>query len=229
MKSYIILDNINRREFPEHLRNYDDVRMSDSLVEYFLNQYTEPGDSVIDIFAGFGTTLFVAEEMGRIPYGIEYEKAKSDYIRENLTEMHRNNMVHGDCLKISSYNLPQIDFLITSPPYMGQEDDEAPLTAYNEPGNYVDYLDDIRKLFGILTDIIKPKGFLVIEVANLKKRDTGVVTTLAWDIGMKISEFLEFKGEIIIGWEKKEIPPEEDGTYGYGYDHSYCLVFQNVK
>ncbi len=227
MKSYVILENTNKREFPSHLAEYDDVRMPDSLVEYFLNHYTNPGDSVIDIFAGFGTTLFVAEEMKRIPYGIEYEKAKSDFIKENLLEIHQKNMIHGDCIKISSYNLPQIDFLITSPPYMGQEDDEAPLTAYNEPGNYLDYLDGIRNLFEILKGIIKPNGFLVVEVANLVKRETNVITTLAWDIGKKISEVLQFKGEIIIGWKKKEIPSGEDGTYGYGYDHSYCLVFQN--
>ena len=67
-------------------------------------------------------------------------------------------------------------------------------------------------------------SYIVIEASNLKSK--GKVTTLAWDIGKKISEILTFKGEIIINWiSDKE--NQSNGTYGYGYDHSYCLVFQN--
>jgi hypothetical protein len=53
----------------------------------------------------------------------------------------------------------------------------------------------------------------VIEAANLKKQ--GSVTTLAWDIAREVSRMLHFEGEIVIGWDR----------YGYGYNHSYCLVF----
>jgi len=56
----------------------------------------------------------------------------------------------------------------------------------------------------------------VIEVANLK--DARGVTTLAWDIGTAVSTVLHFEGEIIVSWD----------TYGYSYDHSYCLVFSKT-
>jgi hypothetical protein len=62
--------------------------------------------------------------------------------------------------------------------------------------------------------LIKPGGRVVIEVSNLKGR-TGV-TTLAWDIAGAVGQVLTFEGEIVIAWED---------TYGYGYDHSYALVF----
>jgi hypothetical protein len=42
------------------------------------------------------------------------------------------------------------------------------------------------------------------------------VTTLAWDIAHILGQVLLFEGEIIIEW---------DDYYGFGYDHSYALVF----
>jgi hypothetical protein len=60
---------------------------------------------------------------------------------------------------------------------------------------------------------MKPNGTVVVEVANLKR--AGRVTTLAWDIAQEISAVLRFEGEVVVCWDK----------HGYGYDHSYCLVY----
>jgi DNA methylase len=38
----------------------DDVRYPEALVEAFLTEYAEPGDVVLDPFAGLGTSLIVA-------------------------------------------------------------------------------------------------------------------------------------------------------------------------
>ena len=54
----------------------------------------------------------------------------------------------------------------------------------------------------------------MIEVANLKR--DGRVTTLAWDLARVVADVLVFEGEVVVGWDH----------YGYGYDHSYCLVFR---
>lgn len=61
--------------------------------------------------------------------------------------------------------------------------------------------------------MMKPNAHAVIEVANLKLWDG--LTTLAWDIAKTVSQVLRFEGEFVVGWD----------TYGFGYDHSYCLVF----
>ena len=73
MKTYIHLTNTNLYPLPAIFQD-DDVRYSESLVEHFLEQYTQKGDVVFDPFAGFGTTLFVAERMGRVPYGVEIDQ-----------------------------------------------------------------------------------------------------------------------------------------------------------
>ena len=63
---------------------------------------------------------------------------------------------------------------------------------------------------------MNPNGRLVIEASNLKKN--GDVTTLAWDIAREVSRTFRFEGETVICWEE----------YGYGYNHSYCLIFSKA-
>lgn len=220
MKTIIILPKKQKRTIPEDFKE-DDNRFSEFLVEYLLKEYTEKGDKVLDIFAGLGTTLFVAEEMERVPFGIEYDKKRYEYIRNNLEN--KENIINGDALKLLDYNLPTCDFFLTSPPYMPKWDDEDPFTAYTAPGTYEKYLKDYVKIFSQVKKVMKSNSKIVIEISNLKSK--GEVTTLAWDVAKEISKILHFEGEAIIKWEGEE--DSSEGIYGSGYDHSYCLFFCN--
>jgi DNA modification methylase len=194
----------------------DDVRYSESIVEYFLSAFTRENDIVFDPFAGFGTTLMVAEAMGRIPLGIEYDESRVRYIQSKLKQPDR--IVHGDSRQLLSYALPAFNFSITSPPYMSKYDRENPFTAYTTKGDgYTGYLKDIQSIYKQMSQMMELDARVVIEVANIKKR--GVVTTLAWDIAKEISQVLHFEGEVVVSWDR----------YGSGYDHSYCLVFTKTS
>jgi DNA modification methylase len=211
MKTYISLNSSNEKDLPDIFRG-DDVRFPQSLVEYFLKEYTKPGDIVFDPFAGYGTTLIVSERLGRIPFGVEIIAEKAKYAKSLLKKP--DNLLINDTRYLSKLGLPTIDFTITSPPYMNQDDEEDPFSGYKEKGKgYQAYLNNIRKIFMQLKVIMKISGKVVIEIANLK--NNGKVTTLAWDVASEISKILHFDGEVIICWDK----------YGYGYDHSYCLVY----
>ena len=214
MKTCISLKNKNRDALPEHFRD-DDVRFSETLVTHFLEKFTQPDDLVLDPFAGFGTVLLVAEKMGHTPLGIEYDAARVDYIQSRLK--HKEQIIHGDSRCLSEYDLPPIDFSITSPPYMGKDDFENPFTAYTTPGKgYQSYLDDIQQIYAQIAQLMKPNAYAVVEVANIKQGEH--VTTLAWDVGKVIANLLHFYGETIIDWD----------AYGYGYTHSYCLLFRKM-
>lgn len=211
MKSYLSL----KFSFPEELPltfRADNVRYPESLVERFLKEYTQVGDTVLDPFAGYGTTLIVAERLGRIPFGVELDEEKVQYVREKLAWP--ESLIHGDSRLLANLDLPPIDFSMTSPPYMNKGDREDPFTAYRAKGKgYGAYLDDVRSIYGQLRNLMKPAGMVVLEVANLKIN--GQVTTLAWDVAQEVSRVLHFEGEVVICWDR----------YGYGYDHSYCLVY----
>lgn len=195
--------------------HHEDVRASENMLEHFIREFTNEGQIVFDPFAGFGTTLLVAEELGRAGYGIEYSKPKVDYIHSLIA--HPERLLHGDSLKLLEYDLPNFDLCLTSPPYTNEMDTENPFVDYRQKGfAYPSYLKEMGNIFSQVAQKLNPTGHVVIEAANLKKN--GHVTTLAWDIAREVSKVLHFEGEIMVGWDK----------YGYGYNHSYCLVFSKA-
>jgi DNA modification methylase len=211
MRTYIHQKKKNSLDLPEKFQD-DDMRYSESLVEYFLNEFTKINDIVFDPFSGYGTTLFVTEKMERKPIGIEIEEDKVKYIRTVLNDP--DGIRLGDSRVLNSYSLPTIDFSMTSPPYMVKNGVTDPFTAYTIKGDgYLGYLRDIRKIYENINTLLKTDAKVVIEVSNIKKNDE--VTTLAWDIAKEVSNVLHFKGEIVVNWDE----------YGSGYDHSYCLIF----
>jgi DNA modification methylase len=201
----------NKTILPFRFR-HEDVRASENMLEHFIKEFTREGQIVFDPFAGFGTTLLVAEELGRVGYGIEYSKPKADYIHGLIT--HPERLIHGDSRNLLEYDLPNFDLCLTSPPYTNEKDSENPFVDYRQKGfDYSSYIKEMGNIFSQVAQKLNPSGHVVIEAANLKKQNH--VTMLAWDIGREVSKVLHFEGEIIVGWNK----------YGYGYNHSYCLVF----
>lgn len=214
MKTYLHLEMSHPQTLPVEFQD-DDVRYPESLVEYFLQEYTQVGDTVLDPFAGYGTTLIVAERLGRLPFGVEINEEKVSYARMELTRP--ANLIQGDSRLLATLDLPAMDFSITSPPYATQDDQEDPFTDYRTQGKgYAAYLHNIRSIYQQLRKLMKPTGTVILEVANLKRE--GRVTTLAWDVAQEISKVLRFAGEVVVCWDQ----------YGYGYDHSYCLVYSVV-
>jgi hypothetical protein len=218
MKSYIILPNKFSSELPDEFKD-DDNRFPESLVELFLKEYTKPGDNVLDIFAGFGTTLVVSERMKRVGYGIEYNQRRCDYAKSRL--INKENLICGDTRHIGEYHLPEMDFVLCSPIYMNKDWNMNPLSEDRKPGTYFGYLDELQAIFSKLKSIVKSGCFIVVEVANLK---SNIVTTFAWDVCRALSRELLFEREIVVCWEGPDLG---QGAYGCGYDHSYCLIFRN--
>ena len=110
MRTILRLKNQQHRKLPAEFR-HEDLRYPEELVATFLRQYTRPGDRVLDPFAGFGTTLIVAEAMERVPFGIEFDLPRARYVRSLL--QHPANLIHGDSRNLLSYQLPPINFSIT--------------------------------------------------------------------------------------------------------------------
>lgn len=214
MRTFIQLRNDQPAPLPaEHAA--DDVRYAPTLVEALLAEYTHPGDVVFDPFAGYGTTLVVAEAMGRQPLGLELDPARVAYVQGRLRDP--SAIRHADARRLADLGLPPLDFSLTSPPYMHPDDPEDPLAAYALPGQgYAAYLHGLRDIYAQLAGCLKPGARAILEAANLKRN--GQAAPLAWDIARAVSEVLAFEGEIVVGWDR----------YGYGYDHSYCLVFSNL-
>lgn len=202
-----------------------EVRMPPALVRRLLGEFTEPDARVLDPFAGFGTTLVVAEAMGREGWGVEYDAARAAYASDRLAHPER---LHHDSAEELPDGMPPMDCTLTSPPFMHEVDTRNPLRNYTGKSDYQTYLDDLCDVFAGVADRLRGDGTLMVEAANLKHDDR--VTTFAWDLvdALRMLPVLRFAGEHVVLWNGDSGGPEGPGVYGFGYDHSYVLVFERT-
>ena len=212
-KTVLFFDNKNDELLPEEFR-HEDIRFADSFVRYILEQYTEAEDIVFDPFAGYATTMVVSEQLKRVCYGIEADRARYEF---GLTRLkNKDLLIHGDSLNLSKLDIPRLDLILFSPPYMHASYDRNPLRGeLKQDDCYSEYLQDLLSITTSAWHLLKPGKHLIIEAANLEG-DSGV-TTLAWDIATLFKAEFPFIKEKVIHW---------GGGYGSGYEHSYCLIFR---
>lgn len=201
---------------PIKMKDDVDIRYPEDFAKVFIEKFTKKGDKILDPFAGFGTTLFVAQKLGRVGIGIEYDKQRYDFISQRLRKPSR--IIHGDSLKIDTYHLPLLDFCMTSPPYMRFFDKENPMKNYTTAGNYQRYLADIRKIYSKIHPLMKIGSAIVLEVSNVAGNNHPL-TPLAWDIARELSKIFFFEREYVYCHSNGSSMPE-NGC------HSYCLLFR---
>jgi hypothetical protein len=208
-QDFITLPYALERQAP--LFEGNDIKTAESLVRYFVKGFTAPGERVFDPFAGLGTTLFVAEELRRIPYGVEFDHRRHQWVAGQLK--HWTNLVHGDSGRLASYGFAKMDFAMTSPPFMPRHHTLNPLFGANPAHTGYDrYLKRMQHIFRQLALVMKPNGVVVVQVDNIHGR---TFTPLVRDVSTAISRVLRLEGEIIVAWQggRKD------------YRHTHCLVF----
>ncbi len=179
----------------------EDVHFTEDLARMVIEEYTEPGQVVLDPFAGFGTTLAVAQRLGRAVIGVELLADRAEMIRGRVNGAAQ--VVDGDARQLANLVSAPVDLCLTSPPYMPAVDHpENALNAYETmDGHYPTYLRELREVFGQVTALLRPGGHVAINVGNMV--DGGVVTTLAWDLAREVSEHLTFVRETFLCWDQQ--------------------------
>ena len=99
-----------------------------SLAKHFISIYTREGDTVLDPFAGVGTTLDAAQLLGRHAVGFEIVTKFAKLARTGIAEVDRSDndfrgeveigLFQESCLNLRHRVSPDsIDLILTSPPY----------------------------------------------------------------------------------------------------------------
>ena len=94
----------------------DDIHFTEALAASVIGHASQPGELVLDPFAGYGTTVTVAERMGRRAIGIELLPEHLEIARRRTGG--RAKLILGDARELSRLVDEPVDLVLTSPPYM---------------------------------------------------------------------------------------------------------------
>ena len=218
---------------------------SPTMVSDFVKFFTKEGDTVLDPFAGIGSTLVACKRTGRIGYGIELNPKYFDIIKKRVPEF-EGNIYNMDCRQLLEVDLPKINYSISSPPYWdmlnrstdgfkesrekrgldvnySQEDNDL-----GNIENYDEFLKAACEVYLKMYDILADGAYITIIVKNVKKG--GRLYPLAWDMARILGEKYVLKDERI--WIQDKI-----GLSPYGYPnswtsnilHHYCLILRKEQ
>ncbi len=238
------------------------AKYPEDLIEEFVKFFTKPGQVVFDPFLGTGSTLVACYNSQRNGIGIELQKKYADIARERLKVFEgqlqlseegarqscKQLVLQGDSSEVDymwkQYDLPEVDFVITSPPYgpmlqkkglaSAKREEQGLDTQYSEDENdlgnaesYEEFLEKLMKIFVAIKTRVKEGGYLVVVLQNYMHK--GEYKMLAWDFAREMAKHYQLRGERIWCQDNKTLFP-----YGYKYSfvpnvhHHYCLVFRKV-
>ena len=231
------------------------AKFPETLAQEFIEFFTKQGETVLDPMAGTGSTLVAALRTGRNAYGIELNPKYAE-IAKQIIEEERNALgdavsslqsliINGDAAQITSYQFPQVDYVLTSPPYWdmlhakGAETQKKRRASAeldvrysddpNDLGNIRDYEEFLEKLVNIykgLKPLLCEKAYLTIIVKNVKKG--GKIYPLAWDIARALGSTYTLKDEKIWVQDNQRLAPFGLGSAWVSNTfHHYCLQFRN--
>lgn len=230
------------------------AKFPETLAQEFVEFFTKQGQTVLDPMVGTGSTLIACLRSGRNGIGIELNPAYAKIARQLIDEERRSlgpaaqqlraEVIQGDAAQLDQFELPPVDYLLTSPPYWNmlrakgaatqrsrRADPALDLTYSDHPndlGNIDDYdefLQRLSELYRKLSGLLRPKAYLTIIVKNVKKG--GMIYPLAWDLARQLSDTYTLKDEKIWAQDDIRLAP-----YGMGNAwvsntfHHYCLQFR---
>ena len=191
----------------------NDIKSPESLYRYIYDTHTKKGAKVFDPFVGLGTTMFVAQEMGRIPYGFEATEQKFEWVAGQLENW--THMMCDDTFNVQKYDLPKMDLILTCPPYMEAHTKWNPLYGGDPKYNgYYNYLKRLGAIFKKLKPLMKPSTKLIVELNNINGKKH--FTPLIHDVANVLSKHFQQIGETAIQWQS----PKPD------YPFTTLLIFK---
>jgi DNA modification methylase len=231
------------------------AKFPETMAQEFIEFFTKKGQTVLDPMAGTGSTLVAALRAGRHSYGIELNPKYAEIAQQIIEEERntlgekveglRSNIVQGDAAQVNTYQLPTVDYVLTSPPYWdmlhakGSETQKKRRSSSNldvhysddpnDLGNIHDYEEFLQKLIGIyegLKSRLQEKAYLTIVVKNVKKG--GKIYPLAWDIARELGKTYVLKDEKVWVQDNQRLSPFGLGSAWVSNTfHHYCLQFRN--
>ncbi|CCK32354.1 hypothetical protein BN159_7975 [Streptomyces davaonensis JCM 4913] len=186
-----------------------------------IRELTEPGDLVLDPFAGWGTTLVACAAEGRLGVGVEINPSRAEEARQRVARHPEQRMLCGDARK-PPLDPGTVDLVLCDLPYFGTDldlDDPDPGQMY-ALRDYDVYLATLDEAFAAVAQVMRPGAHAVIAVQNRRIADRFV--PLAWDAARALGRHLTLGDERV---HLYDWPVKDDGDpMRTNRSHEYLLM-----
>jgi hypothetical protein len=237
--SWILLDREDSEfALPADLRAKDKLHGRDcgwvEQMRPLIREFSQPGETVLDPFCGFGSTLIAAALEDRQGIGIEVDPGRVLLSNERLQRLgfSTQQILEGNCLD----RLPDIqpvDLILTNLPYFGcpsitdtadDQIDTTKITQIYGIETYSDFLARLDRIFAGLKQRLKPNGFIVATMQNA--RLNGITVPQAWDVAQLLAARYHLCDERVIVYGDAR---QRDALLHHETNrtHEYLLVAKN--
>jgi len=207
---------------------------------------TEADERVLDPFAGSGSTLLAARELGKYGIGFELVDEYIELVRSRLDRINRRQEKGyaiyqadaRDLIKIIQPNT--IDCCVTSPPYWDiliqkrSADYKKNRDYGNQPedlgriGDYDRFLEALEQVFAHVFQVLKSSRYCIVNVMDIRKKS--MFYPLHSDLAQRMQKIGFIFDDIII-WDRRH---EYNNLRPLGYPsvfrlnkiHEFLLIFK---
>ena len=234
------LNNLSKEEWAKHNNTvwkcFSDngyfASFDEEIPKRLIKYFTFPKDKVLDPFVGSGTTLKVAQELGRHAIGID---CNENAIRLTNKKIKSENKLEiearvGDSRKLSKIEDDEIDFIVTSPPYFNIVNYSKQKNQIGNTSEYNKFMDDMVKVFQNCKRVLKKGKYMAIVTADIRKASNYYPIHVDYihhlkQIDFKIHQILINRFQTS-GREKREKCMGYPSNFHPWMEHEYILIFQ---
>lgn len=242
------------RKTPEETSRKHPAMFPAALAERLIRCFTRDGEGpILDPFAGSGSTLLAACGLERPALGFEVNPQYADLAETRLTEAQFQAGKQYTLHRASAASLPElvapgsVAFCVTSPPYwdiLAQRRtadgratrDYAPAEddLSREP-EYERFVERLAGVFDRVFDTLRPGGYCVVNVMDLRKRDR--FYPLHSDLAIALSSPERggrYLYDDLIIWDRRADynnlrPLGYPAVFRINKVHEYLLIFQRPR
>jgi len=212
------------------------------LCEKLIKTFSKTGGNVLDPFNGTGSSMVATHNLGYSGVGIDLSEEFCKTAKKRINSCDNIQIINGDSFK-EIEKLPEnhFDICITSPPYwdilnMKRSADKKEAVNYssksNDLGNipgYTDFISSLGELFMKIRRTLKPNGYCIINIMDLRKKN--IFYPLHSDLANEMKRVGYIYDDLIIWDRQQDYNNMRPLGYPYKYRinkvHEYLLIFIN--
>jgi DNA modification methylase len=211
--------------------------------------FTFYGETVLDPFAGTGTTARAVIPLGRRAVCVDQNSAYVRTIKNECRKLHNGHgldfesllAVRADSRKLDFINNDSVGMVVTSPPYWNKADYGTGEDNLGNIASYASFLESTRPVFEECLRVLTPGRKICVVTANVNQHtDHGLLTfplatdfaVLLRDIGfVMVNEIIWSKDGSGGKWGSYGVQRPIFGSYPYPPNflfknvHEYILIF----